>query len=188
MKNIENILKDCGIAVTEEQLANVNKSVAENYKTIAEVEKKDAKIETLTAKVKETEEALKTFDGIDAEGLKKQIADLTKSLSDKDTEYAQKMADRDFNDVVNRAIADAKGKNAKAIISLLDVDTLKASKNQTEDVAKAIKSLTEAEDSKFLFESAEKVTNPIGTFSSRTHQPTSLDDKYKGNPYYHPTK
>ncbi len=34
----------------------------------------------------------------------------------------------------------------------LDVDTLKASKNQKEDIAAAIKGLSEAEDSKMLFE------------------------------------
>ncbi len=33
----------------------------------------------------------------------------------------------------------------------MDLDTLKASKNQKDDVAAAIKALTEAEDSAFLF-------------------------------------
>ena len=59
------------------------------------------------------------------------------------------------------AIASAKGVNAKAITALLDVETLKASKNQKEDIAAALKALTEAEDSKMLFGAPEP--NPVGT-------------------------
>ena len=48
-----------------------------------------------------------------------------------------------------------------------DIDTLKESKNQKEDVAAALKALTEAEDSKMLFGDAAQVIgggNPIGSF------------------------
>ena len=60
-------------------------------------------------------------------------------------------------------ISAAHGKNQKAITALLDLDSLKASKNQNEDVKAAIKALTEAEDSKMLF--GEPEANPIGTGS-----------------------
>ena len=38
---------------------------------------------------------------------------------------------------------------------MLDIDTLKASKNQTEDISAALKTLAEAEDSKMLFGESE---------------------------------
>lgn len=190
MKNIETIISEIGVSVTEEQMTALSKAVNENYKTIAEVEKKDAKIQTLTEKVKATEETLKTFEGIDADGMKTQIESLQKSLAEKDAEYNKKLADRDFNDLLKQSIADHKGKNATAIISLLDVETLKASNNQKEDIASAIKSLTEADDSSFLFDTiqAEGETtkvNPIGAIGKKVTV-NYLDDKYKGNPYYHP--
>lgn len=82
-------------------------------------------------------------------------------------EYDDKIADRDFNDILKDSIATAKGKNAKAITALLDTDALKASKNQKEDIAAALKALTEAEDSKMLFGEPEPDNvgsgNPIGT-------------------------
>ncbi len=122
------------------------------------------------------EEALKKFDGVDAVALNKQIADLQADLKKKDEDYAAELADRDFNERLKEAISSAKGKNAKAITALLDVDTLKASKNQKEDIAAALKTLSEAEDSKMLFGDPEPnqlgTGNPIGVVTKSG----SLDD------------
>ena len=146
--------------LTEEQISFV---MAENGKDIGKV-KKD--LENMTAerdKEKEradtAEETLKGFDGVDVEGLNKSIADWKKKAEDAEKDYKQKLADRDFNDLVSAEIAKANGLNKKAIMALLDVDTLKASKNQNEDVASAIKALSEAEDSKMLFK-AENIVTP----------------------------
>ena len=151
MKNIETILKEAGITLTGEQSSGITKAVDENYKPIADWQKQHDKVQNLTEQLDTAKETLEKFDGIDADGLKKQVEDLQKELEDKDTEYQEKIADRDFQDMLKDAIANAKGKNAKAITALLDVDSLKASKNQKEDVEAALKKLTEAEDSKMLF-------------------------------------
>lgn len=112
-------------------------------------------------------EDLKKFDGVDVTALNGKIEQLEKDIQTKDNEYAQQLADRDFQDILKESIAAVKGKNAKAITALLDVDTLMASKNQKEDVAAALKALTEAEDSKMLFGEPEPEVigkgNPIGT-------------------------
>lgn len=188
MKNIEVILSDFKIELSDENKTAFIKAVNENYKTIAEVEKKDEKIQTLTEKMKLSEDALKKFEGVDTDKLNDEIANLKKSLADKDAEYSQKLADRDFNDLVKESIASAKGKNAKAITALLDIETLKGSKNQKDDIDKAIKALTEAEDSKMLFgepEQAQSGRNPIGSFTRTRTTTTSRDEMYKDNPYYH---
>ena len=62
---------------------------------------------------------------------------------------------------MKESIAAVNGRNAKAITALLDVETLKASKNQKEDIAAALKALAEAEDSKMLF--GEPDPKPAGT-------------------------
>lgn len=151
MKNIEAILKEVGLEVTAEQLAAIEKAVTENYKTVVDYDKQKEKLDAAEDKAKTLEESLEKFKDVDPEALKQSIEDLKKELKQKDTEYAGKIADRDFEDVLKDAISGAKGKNAKAIRALLDLDTLKASKNQKDDVAAAIKALTEAEDSAFLF-------------------------------------
>lgn len=151
MKNIEAILKDAGLEVAAEQLAAIDKEVKENYKTVIDYDKQKDKLATAEDKVKTLTESLDKFKDVDADKLNQEIAELKDQLKQKDTDYQTKLADRDFDDLVKDAIAGAKGKNVKAIKALLDVDTLKASNNQKADVEKAIKALTEAEDSKMLF-------------------------------------
>lgn len=162
MKNIEAILKEAGLEVTAEQLAAFEKAVKENYKTVVDYDKQKEKLDAAEDKAKTLEESLEKFKDVDPEALKQSIEDLKKELKQKDTEYAGKIADRDFEDVLKDAISGAKGKNAKAIRALLDLDTLKASKNQKDDVAAAIKALTEAEDSAFLFAKDDDAAGVVG--------------------------
>ncbi len=141
-----------------------------HHKEIDPVNKKLEKAETdlnaANEKVKTTEEALKAFDGVDPAALNQKIADLQKDLQTKDAEHQAQIADRDFQDMLKESIASVHGRNAKAITALLDIDTLKASKNQKEDIAAALKTLAEAEDSKMLFGEAEATEigkgDPIG--------------------------
>lgn len=186
MENIIAILEGAGVTLEETQKETIKKKVLENYKTIAEVEKKDAKIASLTDKVNATEEALKKFEGIDAEALKGEIEALKKSLNDKDEEFKKNLADRDFNDLLKESITEAKGLNAKAITALLDVETLKKSQNQKADIAEAIKKLSEADDSKMLFTESKKST-PIGGIRNHNNNKTNeeyLAEKYKDNPFF----
>lgn len=134
-----------------------------------ELETAKADLKAEQEKVKTTEEALKAFDGVDPAALNQKIADLQKDLQTKDAEHQAQIADRDFQDMLKESIASVNGRNAKAITALLDIDTLKASKNQKEDIAAALKDLAEAEDSKMLFGEAEPKEigkgDPIGSIT-----------------------
>lgn len=124
------------------------------------------KVKTHVGTIEGLKKDLEEFKDADVSGMKQKIEDLEKDIKSKDADYQQQIADRDFNDILKESIIAAHGKNAKAITALLDVDTLKASKNQKADIAAAIKGLSEAEDSEMLFGEAEpKPTgkgNPIG--------------------------
>ena len=185
MKNITTILEEVGITLSEEQKKSVNKALAENYKTIAEVEKKDAEIDTLKGKLTTVEESLKKFEGVDPEALKKQIADLNTSLATKDKEYQQKLADRDFNDILKDSIASAKGKNPTAIMACLDIETLKNSHNQKDDIATALNSLKESDGYLFDTQTTQKGKPPIGTTTHGVDGKGELPSRYKNNPFYH---
>lgn len=166
MKNFEQILSDAGVELTDEQKTTISKEMGENYKTIADWQKQHDKVQTLETTLRDTQEKLKAFDGVDAEALNGEIAKLKGDLEKKDKDYQAQIADRDFQDMLKEAIASANGRNAKAITALLDVDALKASKNQKEDIVAALKALAEAEDSKMLFGEPEPTVigggNPIG--------------------------
>lgn len=167
MKNILSILADAGVELTDEQKKSIEDGVKENYKPVADWQKQVDKVQTLETTLKETQEELKAFDGVDAAALNQKIKDLEADLAKKDTDYQAQIADRDFQDMLKESIVSVKGKNAKAITALLDVDALKASKNQKEDIAAALQTLAEAEDSKMLFGEPESENlgtgDPIGT-------------------------
>lgn len=141
--------------LTDDQIAFV---MAENGKDIGKVQKKLDDMTSDRDKEKERAETaegtLKKFEGVDVEAIQTELADWKKKAGDAEAEYNRKIADRDFDDMLKDAISGAHGLNQKAIKALLDMDALKASKNQKEDVAAAIKELSEAEDSKMLFGTA----------------------------------
>lgn len=180
MKNIFEIMKEYGLEVPEDKKTDFEKAVLENYKTVKDYEKQVEKLneanDTIKANdtaMKDLEEKLKDFKDVDVAGLNETIENLKKDNTRIENEYKDTMAQRDFNDLIRDAITSAHGKNAKAITALLDTDTLMQSKNQKEDIAAAIKTLTEAEDSKMLFGEPDPKpdgkTNPIGKVGGGDH-------------------
>lgn len=188
MKDFKEILKQAGITVTDEQLATVETEMKANYKPIADYNKQKEKLDASDEKVKTLTASLDKFEDVDPAALTQTIEYLKGQLTQKDAEFAQRLADRDFDDLINVNINTLKGKNAKAIKALLDVDALKQSKNQAEDIKTALEALQKAEDSAFLFETAQPQAqgtfNPIGGISTPPAPSNYLDEQYKNNPYY----
>lgn len=77
-----------------------------------------------------------------------------------------------FDGRIRDAITAAKGRNAKAIAALLDVDALRASKNQETDIRAALEALKK--DNGYLFES-ETPPPPIPTGPARMAVGTYFD-------------
>lgn len=184
MENIFKIMKDFGIEMPEDKKEDFEKSVLENYKTVndynKQVESLNKAKETIKANddaVKDLQTKLDAFKDVDVTELNKTIEDLKAENARIEKDYKDKEAQRDFDDLIKDAITGAHGKNAKAITALLDVDTLMQSKNQKEDIAAAIKKLTEAEDSKMLFGEPEPQAkgggNPIGNIGDGSHPNTT---------------
>ena len=164
MKNIFEIMKEYGLEVPEDKKKDFEKAVLENYKTQTDYDNQTKKLDAANETIKANDTAMKDlqtqldgFKDVDVTG----ISDLEEEKKNIQKDYDSKIADRDFSDLVKESIAAAKGKNPRAIMALLDVNALKASKNQKEDIAAALKTLTEAEDSKMLF--GEPEPNPVGT-------------------------
>ena len=125
-------------------------------------------------KIKATEEALKRFDGIDVEKLQGEIETLRTDLASKDTEHQTKIAEMTFNNGLSAAIAALKGKNAKAVTAMLDVEALKGSKNQETDIKAALEALKESDG--YLFESEQAPSHyASGTGSNKMLPPAEKD-------------
>lgn len=161
-------MKEYGLEVPEDKKKDFEKAVLENYKTMTDYDNQTKKLDAANETIKANDTAMKDlqtkldgFKDVDVSGLNQRIKELETEKANIQKDYDAKIADRDFDDLVKESIAAVNGKNAKAITALLDVETLKASKNQKEDVAAALKALTEKEDSKMLF--GEPEPKPAGT-------------------------
>lgn len=154
---------------TDEQInavLNINSADIGNAKKKLEAERDNYKTQLETA-----QKALNEFEGVDVGELKGRIETLTGDLAEKESEYQAKIADMEFNSVLESAIGGAKAKNAKAVKAMLDIETLKASKNQSEDIRSALEKVKSEND--YLFESGEPVQNPVASGSN----PNSGDRK-----------
>lgn len=163
MKNIFEILAALGIVIPEDKKQDITKQVAENYKTVAEFEKVKSRLEVERDNYKDSldtaQNSLKEFEGVDVKELNGKVAQLTADLAKKDTEYQAKISDMEFDATLDNAISASKARNVKALKALLDVETLKASKNQAEDIKTAIENVKK--DNDYLFESSEPIKNPV---------------------------
>lgn len=71
-------------------------------------------VDTQKDTIKELKADLEEFKDADVSGMKEKITKLETDLHNKETEHAQQIADRDFQDMLKEAISSAKGKNANA--------------------------------------------------------------------------
>lgn len=142
---------------TEEQvsaLLNIHSADIGNAKKALETER-----DSLKEQLKTAQDSLKGFEGVDVKDLQAKVTALTADLAAKQKEHEAKIADMEFSSALDAAISGSKAKNAKAVRALLDVDTLKASKNQQADIAAAIKKCQEEND--YLFGSDEPIKKSV---------------------------
>ena len=103
------------------------------------------------------------MEGADPAALNQKITDLTTQLSGKDAEIANIRAEYAFNDSVKEAIRKAGARSEKAVMAMLDLDTLKASKNQQADITAALETVKKEND--YLFASDKPVPRVVSTTS-----------------------
>lgn len=143
----------------------IKKIMAENGKDIeaakGELAKAEADRDKYKEQLDEATESLEKFKGVKPEELTAEIEKLQQTIKDKDTEYAQKIADMEFNSAIEKAITEAGAKNTKAVKALLDIEALKGSKNQKDDIASALE--TVKKDNEYMFGSNEPINNSVGS-------------------------
>lgn len=142
---------------TDEQITailNINSADIGKAKEKIEAERDNYKTQLETAQT-----ALKEFEGVDVGELNGRIKQLTDDLAAKESAHQAKIADMEFASVLDGAITASGARNAKAVKALLDLDALKASKNQTEDIKAAIE--TVKADEGYLFGADEPIHNAV---------------------------
>ena len=127
----------------------INAIMAENGRDIEAAKKPFADYDTLKTQLATAQETIKGFEGQDIEGIKKSAKEWEEKYNTAIADHKKAMDDLAFDGVLKDAILAAKGRNDKAIRALLDVDKLKESKNQAEDIKTALEGLKK--ESGYLF-------------------------------------
>ena len=127
--------------------------LAENNRDVETAKAPFADYDSLKDQLKTAKDGLKAFEGVDVAQLQGQITKLQGDLDKKDQEHQAQLADMAFDRALETAITGAKGRNAKAIRALLDVDALKGSKNQEADIKTALEAIQK--DNGYLFDTGD---------------------------------
>ncbi len=160
MKNIHEILKEYGLEVPAEKKKDFDNAWKENYRTKSEYDNAVIQRDNYKTSLDDVNIKLKEFEGVDVKDLQGQITKLQGDLKAKDDEYAAKEADRVFMDSIKDAVKAAGGRNEKAVIAMLDIDALKKSKNQSDDIKTALENVKKSDG--YLFGVNEPINNPVG--------------------------
>ena len=132
--------------------------MAENGRDIEGAKKPYADYDDLKAQLQTARDGLKAFEGVDVNDLRGQITKLQGDLADKDKEMQAKLDSIAFESDLKEAISGAKGRNAKAIMALLDVESLRKSKDRSKDINAALEALKK--DSGYLFDDGQGTPPP----------------------------
>lgn len=130
----------------------VDAIMSENGIDIEAAKKPFADYDAVKAQLADAGKTIDGFKGMDIEAVRKEAEDWKTKAEQAEKDAADKIAEMEFGGRLSAAITGAKGKSAKAVMALLDVDALKASKNQEADIKTALEGLKK--ESGYLFDDA----------------------------------
>jgi hypothetical protein len=164
MKDFMAILSEFGIEITDDQKKDIKKAISENYKTIVEFQKKTGELESERDSFKEKYESadstLKTFDGIDADAMKKEIENYQSKLSETEDNYKKELYKRDFEDALLKQTEQYKFSSEfakKAVLDEIRNAELKLHENKIYGLDEYIGTIKEKDSSAFINEETQSL-------------------------------
>lgn len=140
------------------QIAGLQEQLTERDNQLKELKKSAKDNEQLTAKITELETANQTAA----------------------TEYQTKITEIQKNHAVENGIRDAKAKNIKAVMALLDMSKITYADNKVDGLTEQIESLQKGEDTSFLFAVDQQTPPPAPSGTHVNNPPTN--NGITGNP------
>lgn len=170
LKNLGIEDKDIIDKIMDENSADIGRAKGElqTYKDKVtdlegQIASKDGEIATLTQKVG------------DIDALNNEIAQLKTDKTNLTNELNTKVSTLQKSHAIESGVRDAKAKNVKAVMALLDMDQITYENGELSGLSEQLETLTKGEDSSFLFGTvnAPAGTNPSNPPSGGGNAPTS---------------
>ena len=173
MQKLIDTLKSFGIEIPEDKQADVKKALSEHYKNAKEIAKTLSKIEGERDSWKEraetAEETLKSFDGIDPENVKTELANWKQKAADAEKEFNAKIYDRDFSDALKAALDDVKFSSEaakKSVMADIKEAGLKLKDGKILGLNDLIEQMKKEDASAFIDESQQKAQQNAARFTT----------------------
>lgn len=141
-----------GAHYTEEIDKQVSAEIGKAFVSKSDFNAKSTELKTIRDQLNEAGRTIDGFKAMDIDGIK-QAADAWKQKAEKaESDAREQVAAVQFGARLDTAILARRGRSAKAIKAMLDLDALSKSQNQDSDISAALDALEK--DSAYLFEPA----------------------------------
>lgn len=155
-----------GLGIVEQSV--IDAIMAENGKDINAVKSNTTQLETqiedLKNQLSDRDTQLKDLkkSAKDNEGLTSKITELEEANKKASEDYENKIIAIQKTHAIESGVRDAKAKNVKAVMALLDADKITFKDGKAEGLTEQLDALSKAEDTSFLFGTVETVPPVIG--------------------------
>lgn len=173
MQNIEAILTELDIEIPAEKKTDLTKKVLENYVTKGEYDKKVNRLEsdrdTWKEKAETAETTLKSFDGVDVEGMKQSIADWKAKAEKAEQDAKDQLYQRDFADALKTELESVKFSSEaakKAIMAEIKEAGLTMKNGKILGLNDLIEQMKKEDASAFVDESQQKAQQNAAKFTT----------------------
>ena len=173
MQNIEAILTDLEIEIPAEKKTELTKKVLENYVTKGEYDKKVSRLEsdrdTWKEKAETAETTLKSFDGVDVEGMKQSIANWKAKAEKAEQDAKDQLYQRDFSDALKTELESVKFSSEaakKAIMAEIKEAGLTMKNGKILGLNDLIEQMKKEDASAFVDESQQKAQQNAAKFTT----------------------
>ena len=140
--------------------------LAEHERGVTAAKEPFADYETIKSQLSNAQKTIKGFESQDIDDIRQSAKDWEDKYNKAIRDHKEQMDNLTFQNALDKAITGAKGRNAKAITAMLDVDSLKASKNQAADIEAALKTMQEEHGYLFNSETPPPYSGGAGTGGS----------------------
>lgn len=132
----------------------INKIMAEHGKGIesvkTELTTKETELQTLQGQLQTANKEIENFKDLDIDEIKQRAEKYKTDFEELQSKSKKQLADLKFEHDIEKAIGNAKARNIITVKALLDIDELKESKNQADDIKQALETIKK--DNDYLFE------------------------------------
>lgn len=139
-----------GDSYTDEIDKKVSAEIGRAFVAKGDFDTKNTEAKSLKTQLAEANKTIEGFKALDIDGVRRQAEEWKAKAEKAEKDAAEQVNAVRFDARLDTAITKARGRSAKAIKALLDVDALRASKDPDKDIGAALEQL--AKESDYLFD------------------------------------